>query len=71
MARALDSARAAATSPSRRRCSQAASNRFVKPERLGPAEIDALVAELGGMTATLGEATPAEKSRTYQVWDCT
>jgi site-specific DNA recombinase len=38
----------------------------VEPERLGPAEIDALVNELGGMTAILGEATPAEKSRIYQ-----
>lgn len=36
------------------------------PDRLSPADIDALLNELGGMTSILGEAAPPEKARIYQ-----
>lgn len=36
------------------------------PDRLSPADIDALLHELGGMTSILGEATPPEKASIYQ-----
>jgi site-specific DNA recombinase len=36
------------------------------PDRLTPADIDALMTELGGLTTILGAATPPEKTAIYQ-----
>ena len=36
------------------------------PDRLSPADIDALLTELGGLAHILGEATPPEKASIYQ-----
>lgn len=39
---------------------------LASPDRLSPADVEALITELGGLSEILGEATPPEKASIYQ-----
>jgi hypothetical protein len=39
---------------------------FTAPDRLTPANVEALLVELGGLTSVLNAATPPERAAIYQ-----